>query len=82
MDGHTTATATNPSQVLDPLLRRVSDENRGRRGLALHLTPWGAHEVRGPPTFPRVKQHGGVQGPSLRPLNRHRDRHQMPRCQG
>jgi hypothetical protein len=44
----------------DPLLRRVSDENRGGRGPALHLTPRGTHEVRSTPTLPRVKQHGRV----------------------
>jgi hypothetical protein len=49
---------------------------------ALHLTPWGAHEVSSAPTFPRVEQHGGVRGPSLRPLNRHRDGHQTPQRQG
>jgi hypothetical protein len=65
MDGHTAVAALNPGRMLDPLLRRVGDENRGRRGLDLHLTPWRAHEVRGAPTFPRVKQHGGVRGPSL-----------------
>jgi hypothetical protein len=41
--------------MLDPLLRRVSDENRGWRGPALHLVPRGAHEVRGMPTIPRIK---------------------------
>jgi hypothetical protein len=38
----------------------VSDEDRGRRGLALHLTPWRAYEVRGTPAFPHVQQHGRV----------------------
>jgi hypothetical protein len=82
VDGHTTAATANPGGVLDPLLRWVSDENTGGCGPALHHTPWGAHEVRGTPTLPRVKQHGGVRGPSLRPPNRHRDRHQTPRRQG
>jgi hypothetical protein len=43
----------------------------GERGLTLHLTPRGAHEVRGTPTFPRVEQHGRVRGPSLWPPNHH-----------
>jgi hypothetical protein len=45
---------------------------------SLHLTPRGAHEVRGAPAFPRVKQHGGLRGPSLWPQNCHRDGHQAP----
>jgi hypothetical protein len=71
MDGHTAAAAANPDRVLDRLLRRVSDENRGKRGPALHFTPWGAHEVRCMPTFLHVEQHGRVRGPSLQPLNCH-----------
>jgi hypothetical protein len=38
----------------------VGDEDGGRRGPALHLTPRGTHELGGTPTFPRVKQHGRV----------------------
>jgi hypothetical protein len=45
MDGHTAAPATDPSRMLDPLLRRVSDEDWSRREPALHLTLRGAHEV-------------------------------------
>jgi hypothetical protein len=46
--------------VLDPLLRWVGDEDKGRCGPALHLTPRGTHEVRGAPALPHVKQHGRV----------------------
>jgi hypothetical protein len=79
MDGHAAAAAANLGRVLDPLLRWVADENRGGRGPTLHLTPRGAHEVRGAPALPSVEQHGIVRGPSLRPSNRHRDGHQAPR---
>jgi ribonuclease HI len=45
MDGYTAATNANSSRVLDPLLRRVSDEDGGKRGPALYLTPRGTYEV-------------------------------------
>jgi hypothetical protein len=47
MDGHTAAAAANPGRVMDPLLRRVGDENRAGHGPVLHLTPRGPHKVRG-----------------------------------
>jgi hypothetical protein len=45
VDGYAAAAAVDSGRVLDPLLRRVSDEDGGRRGLALHLTPRGTYEV-------------------------------------
>jgi hypothetical protein len=65
-----------------PSTSMVGDENQGRRGSALRLAPQGAHEIRCALAFPRVQQHGGVRGPPLWSLNRHRNRHQVPRCQG
>jgi hypothetical protein len=44
--------------VLDFVLRRLGDEDRGGRGPALRVTPRGAHAVRSTPPFPHVKQHG------------------------
>jgi hypothetical protein len=60
MDRHAAATAANLGQVLDPLLRWVGDVDRGRRGPAFHLTPRGAHEVRGAPALPHVKLHSKI----------------------
>jgi hypothetical protein len=45
MDIHAISPITDPGRVLDPLLRRVGDENQSRRRPALHLTPRRAHEV-------------------------------------
>jgi hypothetical protein len=69
VDGYAAATTADSGQVLDPLLRRVSDEDGGRRGPALHLTPRVTYEVRGTPVFPHVQQHGRIRGPPLRPPN-------------
>jgi hypothetical protein len=60
MDGSTIASVTDPGRMLGPLLRRVGDENRSGRGPAIHLTPRGAHEVRGVFALPPVEQHGRV----------------------
>jgi hypothetical protein len=46
MDRHAISPITDLGRVLDPLLRRVGDENQSRRMPALHLTPRRAHEVR------------------------------------
>jgi hypothetical protein len=58
VDGHAIAAATDPGGVLDSVLRQLCNENRGGRGPALRLTPWGAHAVRCTPSLPRVEQHG------------------------
>jgi hypothetical protein len=71
MDGHAVAAATDPGRVLDPLLRRVGDEDRRGHGPAFRLTPRGAHEIRSASPLPRVKPHGRVRGPLTRPQNRH-----------
>jgi hypothetical protein len=60
VDGHAVAAAADPGRMLDPLLRRVGDEDRGGHGPAFRLTPRGAHEIRSASTLPRVKQHGRV----------------------
>jgi hypothetical protein len=44
--------------VLDSVLRRLGDENRGGRGPALRVTPRGTYAVRGVPPLPRVQQYG------------------------
>jgi hypothetical protein len=71
LDRHAVAAPADPSRVLDSLLRWVGDQDRSGRGPAFRLTSRGAHEIRGAPALPYVKQHGGVRGPPLQPQNRH-----------
>ena len=45
---------TNPSRVLDSVLRRLGDENRSGRGPALRVTPRRAHALLSASPLPRV----------------------------
>jgi hypothetical protein len=43
VDRHSTSSSLAPSRTLDHVLRQVIDENRSRRGLALHLATRQLH---------------------------------------
>jgi ribonuclease HI len=52
MDGYAVAAVAYSSRVLDPLLRRVGDEDKGRCGSTIHLAPRGTYEICSTPTLP------------------------------
>jgi hypothetical protein len=58
VDRYATTATADPGRVLDPVLRRLGDEDWGGRGPALHVTPRGTHAVHSAFPLPRVKQHG------------------------
>jgi hypothetical protein len=80
MDRHLVADDSDPSRVVDYVLRRVIDENRGRRRTALHLAPQRTSMIRHTTPFCRVQQCGRVRSPSQQPAHSHRARSQAPRC--
>jgi hypothetical protein len=79
-----TDTQLPPLQIQDECCTLYCDGSVMKTGAGaglLFLSPLGdTHEVHGTPTLPHVQQHGGIQGPPLRPQNCHRDRHQTSRC--
>jgi hypothetical protein len=52
MGRHLATNSSDPTRTLDHVLRWVADENRSRRGPALHLTPREAPPLRATPPFP------------------------------
>jgi hypothetical protein len=58
MGRHPAPSSFDPTGTLDHVFRRVADENRGRRGPALHLAPREAPPLRAAPPFPGVQQRG------------------------